>query len=99
MHDVENDGTRRKNYYVKESVGIAAGMFIAALHHMGLVTLTHTPSPMKFLGKLLGRPSHERPFVLFPIGYPAEGAMVPDLERKPLDMISVWNPVSSSPNS
>lgn len=98
VHDIENDGTKRKNYYVKESVGIAAGMFIAALHHMGLATLTHTPSPMKFLGKLLGRPSHERPFVLFPIGYPARGAMVPDLERKSLDKISVWNPVSPSSN-
>jgi len=81
---------RRKNYYVKESVGIAAGMFITALHHMGLVTLTHTPSPMAFLREVLGRPENERPFVLFPIGYPLPGALVPDLERKSLDRISTF---------
>lgn len=81
------DGERRKNYYVKESCGIAAGLFIAALHNMGLVTLTHTPSPMAFLSKVLGRPENERPFVLFPIGYPLDGAMVPDLARKPLDQV------------
>lgn len=87
---IAEDGTTEKNYYVKESVGIACGFFIAALHHVGLVTLTHTPSPMKFLGELLGRPRHERPFVLFPIGYPAEGAMVPALKRKALDDVSIW---------
>ena len=76
------DGERGKNYYVKESVGIAAGIFITALHTMGLATLTHTPSPMAFLSVLLGSPRSERPFVLFPIGYPAEDAVVPDLERK-----------------
>jgi nitroreductase len=86
------DGSRRKNYYVKESVGIAAGLFIAALHHMGLVTLTHTPSPMRFLAEILGRPENERPFILFPIGYPAAGAEVPVLERKALDEIAVWDP-------
>ena len=92
VHGLEPDGTVRKNYYVKESVGIAAGMFIAALHHMGLATLTHTPSPMRFLSRILGRPQNERPFVLFPIGYPADSAMVPDLNRKSLDDIAVWNP-------
>jgi nitroreductase len=86
------DGTVKKNYYVKESVGLAAGLFIAALHHMGLATLTHTPSPMGFLSTILGRPKNERPFVLFPIGYPAEGALVPKLERKSLDEIALWNP-------
>jgi nitroreductase len=84
---IDTDGTKRNNYYVKESCGIAAGLFIAALHHAGLATLTHTPSPMAFLTKLLGRPSNERPFVLFPIGYPLEGVLVPSLERKPLDEV------------
>ncbi|HEY6565658.1 MAG TPA: hypothetical protein VIY86_14310, partial [Pirellulaceae bacterium] len=79
-----------KNYYVKESVGIACGFFIAAVHHMGLATLTHTPSPMGFLGEILGRPKHERPFVLFPVGYPAAGAQVPRLRRKTLAEVSEW---------
>ena len=83
------DGERRKNYYVKESCGIAAGLFVAALHNMGLVTLTHTPSPMAFLTKLLGRPENERPFVMFPIGYPLPGTLVPDLARKDLDDVMV----------
>jgi nitroreductase len=82
---------RTKNYYVQESCGIACGFFIAALHHMGLATLTHTPSPMRFLGDILGRPKNERPYILFPVGYPAPGAEVPDLERKPLDEIVQWN--------
>ncbi|MCP5052441.1 MAG: nitroreductase family protein [bacterium] len=89
---IDKDGNPRKNYYVKESVGIAAGMFIAALHNMGLATLTHTPSPMRFLSHILGRPKNERPFILFPIGYPAENAQVPDIKRKPLEDISLWNP-------
>ena len=76
-------------YYVNESVGIACGMFLAAAHLAGLVTLTHTPSPMKFLTKLLHRPSHERPYLLIPVGYPAEDCVVPDLQRKPLDEIMV----------
>jgi nitroreductase len=71
-------------YYREESVGIAVGLLLAAAHHAGLATLTHTPSPMQFLNTLLGRPVHERPFVLIPVGYPAEGCMVPDLHRKPL---------------
>lgn len=82
-------GVRRKNYYVKESCGIAAGFFIAALHNMGLATLTHTPSPMAFLTKTLGRPENERPFVMLPIGYPLPGVRVPDLVRKPLDEVMV----------
>ena len=86
------DGRPRKNYYVKESVGIACGLFITALHQMGLSTLTHTPSPMGFLRTLLGRPENEKPFILFPIGYPAKDARVPDLQRKPLDEVAVFNP-------
>ena len=84
-----NDGSRSKNWYVKESVGIAAGMFIAALQHMGLATLTHTPSPMAFLTRLLQRPENERPFCLFPIGYPADDCVVPDISRKELDRVLV----------
>lgn len=86
---VDPDGSKRHNFYVKESCGIAAGIFIAALHHMGLSTLTHTPSPMAFLTTLLGRPGNERPFCMFPIGYPSEDCVVPDLRRKTLDEVMV----------
>lgn len=90
--EYERDGEHvRKHYYVRESVGIATGFLIAAAHHAGLATLTHTPSPMGFLGRILGRPENERPFLLLPIGYPAEGARVPRLERKPLESILAWN--------
>ncbi len=78
------DGSLRKNYYVNESVGIACGLFIASLHSMGLATLTHTPNPMAFLTEILDRPATERPYILFPIGYPAAECRVPDLTRKPL---------------
>jgi nitroreductase len=88
-YGIDTGGSRRKHYYVKESTGIAAGVFITALHTMGLATLTHTPSPMAFLSKLLHRPANERPFILFPIGYPASGSVVPKLERRPLDDILV----------
>ena len=84
-------GEKTKNYYVQESCGIAAGFFITALHQMGLATLTHTPSPMRFLGEILGRPKNEKPFILFPIGYPAADATVPDLQRKSLNEIVQWN--------
>jgi nitroreductase len=77
-----------KHYYVSESVGIAAGFFIAAVHHAGLVTLTHTPSPMKFLGEILKRPANERAYLLLPVGYPATDATVPDLHRKPFEEIA-----------
>lgn len=84
------DGPRKvKHYYVDESVGIAVGMLLAALHHAGLATLTHTPSPMAFLRDLLGRPAHERPYVVIPVGWPAPGAVVPDLERKRLDELMI----------
>lgn len=91
LYQVSPDGTKRKSYYPKESVGIACGFFIAALHHMGLATLTHTPSPMAFLSRILGRPANEKPFILFPVGYPAAGAEVPDLRRKGLDEVSAWH--------
>jgi len=81
------DGSLVKNYYVSESVGIACGLFIASLHTMGLATLTHTPNPMGFLNEIFERPVTERPYILFPIGYPAENCEVPDLVRKPLDQI------------
>ncbi|MFI4915871.1 MAG: nitroreductase family protein [Phycisphaerales bacterium JB060] len=80
-----------QTYYTSESVGIATGMLLAALHHAGLATLTHTPSPMGFLKEVLGRPEHERPFLLIPVGYPADDAVVPRLERKGLDEISAWH--------
>ena len=86
---IELDGSRSHNYYVKESVGMACGIFVAALHNMGLATLTHTPSPMRFLSELLGRPKNERPFVLFPIGYPADDCEVPDIERKAMTEVIV----------
>lgn len=92
LYGFDEAGEKRKNYYVKESVGIACGMFIAALHHMGLVTLTHTPTPMRFLSDVLGRPKNEKPYILFPVGYPAPEAQVPDIERKGLDEVALWNP-------
>ncbi len=87
---VQPDGSKRTHYYSQESCGIAAGLFIAAVHHMGLVTLTHTPNPMAFLQQLLERPSNERALLLMPVGYPAPDAMVPELDRKPLEQIAVW---------
>ncbi|MEM1448578.1 MAG: nitroreductase family protein [Planctomycetota bacterium] len=83
------EGERGQNYYTQESVGIASGMLLAALNDAGLVTLTHTPSPMGFLGEVLGRPKNEKAFLLIPVGYPTEGCEVPDLERKALDEILV----------
>lgn len=82
------DGTRRTHYYTTESVGIAVGLFITAIHQMGLVTLTHTPNPMTFLQELLGRPANERAYLLLPVGYPAPDAQVPDLQRKALEEIA-----------
>ncbi len=84
------DGSKEKRYYPDESVGIATGLLIAALHHAGLATLTHTPSPMKFLNEILGRPPElERPFLLLVVGYPAEGCTVPNIQRKSLEEIAV----------
>lgn len=90
IYDLDSDGDKHTNYYVQESVGIAAGMLITAIHHAGLVTLTHTPSPMNFLAKVLNRPINEKPFLLLPVGYASLDAEVPVLERKSLENISVW---------
>lgn len=84
------DGEKTNNYYVNESIGIACGMIISAIHNAGLVTLTHTPSPMNFLTKILERPDNERPYLLLPIGYPKTDVYVPDLERKGLDDVAVF---------
>ncbi|MEM7101497.1 MAG: nitroreductase family protein [Bacteroidota bacterium] len=88
-YDILN-GQKKKNYYVSESVGIAAGFLISAIHNAGLATLTHTPSPMGFLHKILQRPENERPFLLLPVGYPSNEAVVPDLQRKPLEKVSIF---------
>ena len=87
-HAVSATGAKRKNYYVQESVGIATGMLITALHHCGLATLTHTPSPMGFLNKILNRPTNERPYLILVAGYPAADAKVPDISKKSLDEIA-----------
>ncbi|MEZ4933131.1 MAG: nitroreductase family protein [Saprospiraceae bacterium] len=84
------DGEKRKCYYVNESVGIACGFLLAAIHQAGLTSLTHTPSPMNFLQKILNRPDNERPFLLVPVGFAAEDAKVPDLKRKPLSEVAVF---------
>ncbi len=84
------DERKVKHYYVQESVGISCGFLLAALHRAGLATLTHTPSPMGFLGEILGRPKNERPFLLIPVGYAADGAQVPCLRKKTLDEVLVW---------
>lgn len=89
-YGVRPDGGRQTHYYVMESVGIATGFLLTALHHAGLVSLTHTPSPMGFLSRLLGRPANERPVMLVVAGYPAEGAVVPNLVRKPLSAIATF---------
>ena len=87
-YDLDENGNKLQNYYVNESVGISCGMLISAIHNAGLVTLTHTPSPMNFLTKLLERPSNERAFLLLPVGYPASETYVPDIQRKQLDEIA-----------
>ncbi|MEE8147323.1 MAG: nitroreductase family protein [Longimicrobiales bacterium] len=87
---VQEDGERTKNYYVTESVGIATGMLIAAIHRAGLVSLTHTPSPMAFLNEILGRPKNERPFLILVVGYPEDDAEVPDITKKTLGEISTF---------
>ena len=89
-YEYEANGHKHPNYYVTESCGLACGFLLAAIHHAGLVALTHTPSPMNFLSELLKRPANEKPFLLIPVGYPATECWVPQLERKPLDAISAW---------
>ena len=86
----EVDGKKQKHYYVNESVGLAVGFFLVALHQAGLVALTHTPSPMNFLQHILERPDNERPFLLIPVGYPPADAIVPDLQRKALEDVAVF---------
>ena len=81
-HGLSADGSKQKHYYVSESVGIATGFLLAALHVAGLATLTHTPNPMGFLAKICGRPANERAFLLIPVGYPRPGAVVPDISKK-----------------
>jgi iodotyrosine deiodinase len=88
-YGLEPDGGKIKHYYVRESVGIAVGFLLASLHEAGLATLTHTPSPMAFLPDILDRPVNERPYVVIPVGYPADGCAVPNLERKPLNEVLV----------
>lgn len=87
-YDLLPDGTKKTNYYVNESVGLACGFLLAAIHHAGLVALTHTPSPMNFLTNILHRPENERPFLLIPVGYPHADTYVPKLERKSLEQIA-----------
>lgn len=88
----EFEGTHKHpNYYVQESVGLACGFLLTAIHEAGLVALTHTPSPMDFLTKILNRPANEKPFLLIPVGYPAPDARVPDIQRKPTEEILVWH--------
>ena len=89
-YGLRSDGSKTKHYYVTESVGIATGLLIAAVHHAGLVSLTHTPSPMRFLNQILERPTNESPFLILVVGYPRDDARVPDLERKPLEEIATF---------
>lgn len=89
-YEFGENGEKKNNYYVQESVGIAAGFLLAAIHNAGLVALTHTPSPMGFLSKVLNRPENEKPYLLIPVGYPADECWVPDLKRKELDEICTF---------
>ena len=90
VYDLDEEGGKLQNYYVNESAGIACGFLITAIHQAGLVTLTHTPSPMKFLQTALGRPKNEKAFLLLPVGYPATDCKVPNIEKKSLEEISFW---------
>ncbi|WP_394996268.1 nitroreductase family protein [Emticicia sp.] len=89
-YEIKAAGKKNQNYYVNESVGLACGFLLTAIHELGLVALTHTPSPMDFLSKLLNRPSNERPFLLIPVGYPADNATVPDIKRKVKEQVIAW---------
>lgn len=90
VYEPTPNGTRKNLYYVNESVGLACGFLLAAIHNAGLVALTHTPNPMNFLSKILNRPENERPFLLIPVGYPAEATYVPDLKRKGIEEVSTF---------
>jgi len=89
-YDFDEDGKKMNNYYVNESVGIASGFLISAIHNAGLVTLTHTPSPMNFIAAALNRPENEKPYLLLPVGYAHESCTVPDIERKSLEEIAIY---------
>ena len=89
-YELESNDHKHQNYYVTESCGIACGFLLAAIHHAGLVALTHTPSPMNFLTKILNRPENEKPFLLIPVGYPLKECWVPDLKRKTISEMCVW---------
>ena len=89
-YELDSNGKKKNVYYATESCGIACGFLLAAIHNAGLVALTHTPSPMNFLSKILERPENEKPFLLIPVGYPAEECWIPDLSRKPLNEIAAW---------
>lgn len=89
-YTLDENGDKEKHYYVKESVGIATGILITALHESGLATLTHTPSPMGFLNEIMGRPSHEKPFLLLVVGYPEEDVQIPDITKKSLNEIATF---------
>jgi len=89
-YEIEANGHKHQNYYVNESVGLACGFLLTAIHQAGLVALTHTPSPMDFLSKILNRPINEKPFLLIPVGYPASDATVPDIHRKSAEEVLVW---------
>lgn len=95
-YDLLPDGTKKNNYYVNESVGLASGFLLAAIHHAGLCALTHTPSPMNFLTRILGRPENERPFLLIPVGHAAEETFVPKLKRKELEEVAVFYEATGS---
>lgn len=88
IYEPGDNGKKKNNYYVQESVGLACGFLLSAIHNAGLVALTHTPSPMNFLSKILNRPEHEKPFLLIPVGYPADECLVPQLSRKPLEDVA-----------
>ncbi|HOY13647.1 MAG TPA: nitroreductase family protein, partial [Saprospiraceae bacterium] len=90
VNDFGSEGEKNKNYYVTESVGIACGFLITAIHQAGLVTLTHTPSPMNFLQSILQRPINEKPFLLLPVGFPADGVLVPNIQKKTVDQNTIW---------
>lgn len=90
IYDLSITGEKKNNYYVMESVGLACGLLIAAIHHAGLASLVHTPSPMNFLSKILNRPENEKPFLLIPVGYPSEETYVPDLKRKSLHEVATF---------
>ncbi|HQX97712.1 MAG TPA: hypothetical protein PLT02_12485, partial [Chitinophagaceae bacterium] len=89
-YELKQDGTKGTVYYASESCGLACGFLLTAIHNAGLGALTHTPSPMNFLCKVLKRPENEKPFLLVPVGYPADECWVPDLNRKPIDEVAVW---------